>query len=80
MIKDSAMTTFYEELSYCDGSDSDIISQLYCEIPLTVLRASPFILTLGQPVIATVQAKNERGWGSTSAESTTNALMQTEPS
>ncbi len=28
----------YEESTYCDGSNSVIVSQLYCEIPMEILR------------------------------------------
>lgn len=53
-IKNKATGLYYEDLSYCDGSLSTIISQLYCEIPMNRLRSSPYNLKYGYDVIATV--------------------------
>ena len=51
-IQDKAASAFYEESTYCDGSDSGIVSQLYCEIPLlTTLREAPYNLEVGDSVI-----------------------------
>ena len=47
VIEDSLASNFEEELSYCNGADTDIVAQLHCEIPLSVLRTTPFSLTLG---------------------------------
>jgi hypothetical protein len=46
----------------------------------SVLRASPFLLTYGQLVIATVRAKNLNGWSSDSPVNIVGATIQTEPS
>lgn len=43
-IKTSS-STYVEELTYCDGSDSGIVSQLYCEIPMSVFISSPYSLS-----------------------------------
>jgi hypothetical protein len=60
------MTTLgaYElESVYCDGTQGSIVSALYCEIPLTVLRTSPYDLGYGEQVIAKVSAINSNGEG-----------------
>ena len=35
---------FSENMIYCDGSEDTILVQRSCEIPLTVLRADPYLL------------------------------------
>jgi len=35
-------TTDYSETVYCDGSNSLIISQTYCMVPMSVLTTTPF--------------------------------------
>ena len=81
LIQDHLGSTFSEELTHCDGSTSGILTSLYCDIPVSVLRSSPFNLILADPVVAKVRAYNERGW---SSYSTLNvdpniAYIQTEP-
>lgn len=44
MIKKSD-TTYVEDTTYCDGSDTNIVSQLYCEIPMSVFISSPYSLS-----------------------------------
>jgi hypothetical protein len=46
VIKNTAGTLYYEDLTNCNGALNGIVSQLYCEIPMTTLRASPYSLTL----------------------------------
>jgi hypothetical protein len=38
-------TVWSTSTATCDGSDSTIISNLYCIIPMSTLTASPFSLT-----------------------------------
>jgi hypothetical protein len=40
----TTLGTYVEETAYCDGTQASIVSALYCEIPITVLRASPYDL------------------------------------
>jgi hypothetical protein len=37
--------SFAEDVTLCDGSDSLVISDLYCSIPMSALRAAPYSLT-----------------------------------
>jgi hypothetical protein len=48
---------------YCDGSDLQIIANMYCDIPMTVLRAEPYKLTKGQLIIVVARAFNLYEWG-----------------
>lgn len=41
VIADNNAISYIEELTYCDGSQATVISNLYCEIPMSVLRTSP---------------------------------------
>jgi len=45
----------------CDGSDSVIVAELKCTIPLLSLQSYPFSLKLGDSVFATVTASNTYG-------------------
>ena len=52
------------DLANCDGSDSDIISSTSCLVSMSVLRAAPFSLLLGDFIRAKVTATNPLGTGS----------------
>jgi hypothetical protein len=36
--------TYVESLTYCNGADSVIVANKYCDIPMSVLLASPYNL------------------------------------
>jgi len=72
--------TFNTDTTYCDGTNAAIISNLYCLIPMSVLRASPYSLTLNTLVAAKVLAHNSRGWSTSSSANVAGASIQTEPS
>jgi hypothetical protein len=57
-----------------------VLESLYCDVPVSVLRAAPYELILQDLVVARVRAYNERGWGSWSVDNTAGALIETEPS
>ena len=44
LIGQSDGATFTENLANCNGADATIKSQQYCDVPMTVLRASPYSL------------------------------------
>jgi len=72
----------WTEAAACDGSDSTTVANLYCDVPLSTLRASPgYALLLGAPVVAQVRAYNLIGWGSYSAATATAGAgtITTEP-
>jgi len=76
--------TFETELTACDGASAGPVSDNYCDIPLLTLRAPPFSLQQGEPVLAQVRAHNSIGWGPLSAatnpeEGDAAALVEVEP-
>jgi len=70
--------TYAEESVHCDGTQPSIVASLDCEIPLTVLRASPYDLVYADQVIAKVSATNDIGVGPVS-DPAGDATIQTEP-
>lgn len=52
---------FSEETVNCDGTDSTILTNSQCEVPLMVLYAAPFELIGGTSVYAKVVATNSYG-------------------
>jgi hypothetical protein len=81
LIRESDGAT-WTEAAACDGSDSTTVANLYCDVPLATLRASPgYALLLGAPVIAKVRAYNLIGWGDYSAATATGGAgtVTTEP-
>jgi hypothetical protein len=72
--------SFSENILYCDASPlSFAFSNLYCLIPMTVLRASPYSLSYDKVVQVRVSAKNSRGWNTVSPVNTVGANIKTEP-
>ena len=59
----TSLATFVEETVYCDGTQSAIVAALQCEIPVTILRASPYDLAYNELIIAKVSAINLNGKG-----------------
>jgi titin len=53
----------WTESGECDGSDSTVVSNLYCDVATSTLRASGYALTLNDAVVAKVRAYNLIGWG-----------------
>ena len=65
--------------TYCDGSHYSVISNAYCEIPMSVIRTT-YGLSLNDVVVARVLATNAYGSGSYATSSTTvGALVVTAP-
>ena len=56
--------SFYEDTVTCDGTnDAAVLNNAACSVPFTTLRASPYLLELGDEVIFTVTATNGYGPG-----------------
>ena len=53
--------TFVTELVNCDGSQTQIKTTTECTIPLSILTAAPFSLTLGSEINAKLTAYNAYG-------------------
>jgi hypothetical protein len=60
--------TFSQELSQCDGSQADIVSNSQCVIDSHVLNAAPFNIPWGDSVYAKLSAINAYGESSFSPE------------
>jgi len=69
---------FHLEETYCNGQVDPVLSQLYCEVPMSVLR-NDYNLAFDTLVQAKVQAENEYGEGPESDANTSGAKIQTEP-
>jgi hypothetical protein len=58
----------YEEIiDYCNGADSQIVTDTQCTIPLSVLRANPHSLVLDDSIDVMVEAYNDYGTSGFSA-------------
>lgn len=77
-IEDSSATG-QEDTAECDGSDSDIISDLACTFTMATLLDAPYSLVVGDSIIVTVEAYNNYGWSAASIDSDGVLLVQTEP-
>jgi hypothetical protein len=77
-IRHSNLATYSENLNYCDGSDSDIVAAMSCDIPASVLNVSPYTLAWGTSVFAKVRATNEKG-ASTESNAGNGAIIYTKP-
>jgi hypothetical protein len=60
-IRNSDDLTFSVEPINCDGSDSDIVAALECNIPAALLHETPFSLPWGTDVHVKVSASNVKG-------------------
>ena len=45
---------FLLETTYCNGLIEPVLSQTYCDMPMTVLRAAPYLLEQGEEVFTKV--------------------------
>jgi hypothetical protein len=66
---------FREETTYCNGSINPVLSQKYCEVPMSVLRIAPYSLLFDALVKAKVMASNIYGDGPISDPNTTGAKI-----
>ena len=64
---------FSENTAYCDGSDAAIVTRRYCDIPMSILRLSPYSLAYNAVVYAKVSARNTIGWNTASILNTVGA-------
>ncbi len=71
--------SYTSQTTYCSGSWEAIIANMYCHIPMQVLRAAPFNLQFLDFVYAKVRARNSIGWGSYSTDNAGTVQIQVEP-
>jgi fibronectin type 3 domain-containing protein len=61
--------TGVEDTAECDGTDSTIVADRSCTFTMATLLSAPYSLSVGAPIIATVEAMNNYGYGAVSADS-----------
>lgn len=79
MVQKYDGVTFIEDTTHCDGSDSQVIANMYCDIPMTTLRAAPYSLTKGMLIKVIARAYNLYQWGQFSQVNVDGATLETEP-
>lgn len=70
---------FTEETTYCAGAQPAIVDERACEVPLSVLRDTPYSLLYNDVVVATVRSRNSNGWSGDSTPNFEGARILTEP-
>jgi hypothetical protein len=66
---------FLQENTYCNGAVEPVLSQHFCEIPMSVLVQPPYALEFDDEVVAYLTASNQFGQNDASLPSTTNARI-----
>ena len=61
-ILSSTPDTYFESLGECDGSDSAVMTNLFCDVAMSTLAAAPFGLSRGDAIVAIGRAGNLVGW------------------
>lgn len=70
---------FSENTLYCNGADELLRVTRICQIPLSVLRAEPYLLEQNDIVKVQVRAFNYNGWSDYSELNQDGGVIQTEP-
>lgn len=60
-IRTNNIGVYKQELTYCDGSNSGVMSLTECTIPVSVLKTDPFNLPWGTDIYVKVIATNSKG-------------------
>jgi len=71
--------TYFEDILYCSGANPINFASRTCEIPISVLRMSPYNLDYPNIVVAKVRSRNINGWSDYSEPNTQGAIIFTEP-
>jgi hypothetical protein len=53
--------SYAEETTQCEGSQSTVVEELSCAIPISTLKAAPYLLPWGSHVYAKIIATNAYG-------------------
>lgn len=77
-VRQSDGATYTVDSVNCNGAASTIVAQMYCTIPVTTLRATPYSLAYGSSIFAKVTAINEKG-ASTESNPGNGAIIITNP-
>ena len=69
--------TYSSILPACDGST--LVATRACTVPMSTLTASPYSLAVGNLIVASVRATNNKGTSPWSTDNTAGALAETAP-
>ena len=61
LIRESGSTTYTQESVDCDGTDASVIANVYCNINIGTLLASPYNIVAADSIYAIVTATNFYG-------------------
>lgn len=75
----SSSGTYYETLTYCDGSDVWVMADMACTVPMSVFTSAPFSLSVGDLIQVQVEAFNSVGYSTPSADNTVGVTAKTAP-
>lgn len=79
MIQKSDGVNYAEDTTNCLGTSGSVKSNMYCDVPMSVLRTSPYSLAQGSIVKAIARAENANGWGTYSQVNIAGALVEITP-
>jgi hypothetical protein len=71
--------SYIEETANCNGETQSIKDSRSCTVPMTIFTGVTFSLSLGDLIVAIVEAKNSIGYSPESDVNTTGVLAQTVP-
>ncbi|MCP3681809.1 MAG: fibronectin type III domain-containing protein, partial [bacterium] len=71
--------SYKEDTTNCDGTDSTIKTNKYCDIPMSVFWTTPYSFKLNDAVVAKVEVENSLGWSAQSNDSNTNIVTLLKP-
>lgn len=78
-IADTLLATWNAESTYCPGTSTALLQNLFCLVPMTALTAAPYSYTVNRVAVVRISARNSYGWGSTSTPNTSGARVRGVP-
>lgn len=67
------------EIAQCQGTDNLVVTNRECTVAMTIFTDSPFNLVVDDLIVATVEAKNAKGYSDPSPANTSGAQAETAP-
>ena len=81
LVLNKAGDQWIEDVTNCDGSTQEIVSQRYCQVPMQVLKDAPYNLEYRELIVAKARAYNVYGWQTTySTANVAGITIRREPS
>jgi hypothetical protein len=75
----SEQHSMFKTTTSCDGTISGVVSLQSCSVPMTILTADPFMITMNNLIKVQVEAFNANGYSSTSPTNTAGVLAKKVP-